>query len=455
LRGFEGTYVRRHLHRYWDTTIAHAVTCLHPGDALRLLTGTYYEHVKLQGLGQPGGPSIVISAAAGHRATIDGAQRFFIDHPDKAWAPVPPGIEATPMQVVEYKSCSPLPHGADRGAFTTGRASFTKLISYDRQEDFLAVNQLFGKLPQGVEDPPGPMVSAGTRHADLFPRRPWVYMGPGLWQDEKGYLHIRLSHTTLGVPEGEDYTGETDPRQLPLAIWGGDDDECPGGNECPALEIRECHCIKVCNLTVQHAREAVVVAKSTGVSLDHMIVNAGGYGVHIGDDCGGTRITNTVVDGGMAPWFFRSDRKGDYHLADDSPNVLAGHTVNLLIASDKTAHGTWIEQCEFVNGHDLLLNGAGVTFTKNWIRNLNDDGIFIGEIATNMRIVGNVIEQCLMAVTILPTLMWAMSMCTATSSTCGFRRLGSDLTPIRSWWRSCWRTLTTWQSWRCSATETC
>ena len=386
-------------------TITYAATQLHPGDGLRLLTGIYYEHVLLEGLGERGGAPIVISPGVGHRATIDGALREFVDHPAQAWEPIPPvgpvvigtgalpGLETTPMQVTEYRSRIPMPQGTDRGAFASGRPSYTRLITYDHLRDLAAVNERFGKLPQAAQDPPGPMV-LGADENSPFPRRPWVYMGPGLWQDGQGHLHVRLSHTTLRVPGGEDYTGETDPRKVSLAIWGGDQDG-------QTLAIRACHGIEVRNITIRHgAGETVLITKSTRVSLDHVIVNAGPYGVRIGENCEDIRITNTLVDGGLPPWFFRSDRKDEYDLANGSHNALGKRTLNLLIDSHESAHGTWIEQSEFINGHDLQLNGVNVTFKSNWIRNLNDDGIFVGKVATNMQILRNVIEQCLMGINV-------------------------------------------------------
>ena len=261
------------------------------------------------------------------------------------------------------------------------------MITYDRPEDFRALNQRFGKLPEDAPGLPGPRVKDGT-----YPRRPWVYMGPGLWQDERGRVHVRLSHTTLGVAGVEDYRGETDPRRLPIAIWRG-------GDEAPAtLTIRRCFGIEIRSLTIQHGAKSVVVTRSAGVALDHLVVNAGNYGIRVGQDCDDIRITNSAVDGGLPRWSFRSDRKNDYCLEDESHNLLGAKTSRMLIASHSSARSVWIEQCEFVNGHDLQLNGSDVTFTRNWIRNLNDDAIFVGKVSINMRILGNVIEQCLMAI---------------------------------------------------------
>lgn len=410
-------------------TITFAATKLHPGDTLTLMTGTFYEHVKLDGVGEEDADPITIAAQPGHRVAIDGARREFIEDPGHIWEPLPPtpttpgvapvaaglpGPETTPpLLVQEYRSIAVLPHGTEHGAFTVGgqlgRKSFTKLVTYDERRDLLAVNQRFGKLPRGLNVPTGPMIKGGApplakppTREQRCPRRPWVYMGPGLWHDgqtagHSGHLHVRLSHTTLDDPGVVNYAGETDPRKLPLAIWGAD--EGPDA-EGPALEIRNCHVLRIRNVTVQHARETVVVAHSSDISLDHVVVNAGGKGIKIGENCDRTTITNTVVDGGMPTWFFRSDRKDDYDLANGTHNYLGKRTTNLLMDSAPTADGTHIEKCEFVNGHDIQLNGPNVTFTLNWIRNINDDAIFVGKVATNMRIVRNVIEQSLKAVTI-------------------------------------------------------
>jgi parallel beta helix pectate lyase-like protein len=406
-------------------TITFAATKLHPGDVLTLMTGTYYEHVKLDGVGTEDADPITIAPQPGHRVAIDGARREFIEDPGHMWEPLPstpttpgvapaaaglPGPETTPpFAVQEFRSIAVLPHGTERGAFTVGgqlgRKSFTKLVTYDERRDLLALNERFGKLPRGLNFPPGPMIEGGapplatppTRKQRL-PRRPWVYMGPGLWHDgqtagQSGHLHVRLSHTTLDDPGVVNYTGETDPRKLPLAIWGAD-------TEGPALEIRNCHGLRIRNITVQHARQTVLVAQSGDISLDHLVVNAGGQGITLGENCDHTTITNTVVDGGLPTWFFRSDRKDDYDLANGTHNALGKRTLNTLMSADATADRTHIEQCEFVNGHDVQLNGANVTFTRNWIRNINDDAIFVGEVATDMRIVGNVIEQVIKAVAI-------------------------------------------------------
>src|SRR6185369_1446663 len=46
-----------------------------------------------------------------------------------------------------------------------------------------------------------------------------VYSGPGLWYDrETDRIHVRLAHTKLPGLGDNNYTGETDPRKLPLVV---------------------------------------------------------------------------------------------------------------------------------------------------------------------------------------------------------------------------------------------
>jgi hypothetical protein len=392
-------------------TVTRGARDLEPGDRLSLKTGIYYGNVVLDGLGEPNGDHIVIGPADGHRATIDGADPDFIEDPEHAWAPVepviaPPGVAPAGLggPIVadppgrEYRSNKICDPGTDRGAFVSGRPSYTRLITYCRPEDFRAINQRFGKLPDAA-GPPGPREKLPKKPTDIdkaYPRRPWVYMGPGLWQHDKGRVHVRLSHTTNDIPEVEDYRGETDPRKLSLAIW-------PGGDGAPpTLTIRDCKRLDLRELTIQHGVPSVLVTGSTEVALSHLAVNAGNYGIRVGEGCQDIRITDTVVDGGLPRWSFRSDRKDDYVIDDGTeegtPNQLGAATSRALIASHIATRNLWIEHCEFVNGHDLQIAGSDVTFTRNWIRNLNDDAIYVGEVSVNMRIIGNVLEQCLMAI---------------------------------------------------------
>ena len=387
-------------------TVTRGARELKPGDRLSLKTGTYYENVLIEGLGKPNAAHIVIGPADGHRATIDGAIPEFIEDPAHAWVEVLDDPAVADLPSKEYRSSNLHDPGTDRGAFAAGRPSYTRLMTHDRQEDFRAVNQRFGKLPDGV-DPLFPRVKLpvdATKVDKAYPFRPWVYLGPGLWQrdpndeddpDDVGRVHVRLSHTSHGIPGVEDYAGETDPRRIPLAIWAAGSKATVRISNCTGLEVR--------HLTIQHGARTVLVTGSTEVDLSHLVVNAGNYGIRIDAGCQDIRITDTVVDGGLPRWSFRSDRKDDYVIADGSENgtrnLLGMGTSGALIASSIKTRRLWVEHCEFINGHDLQLGGTDVTFTRNWTRNLNDDALYVGKVCINMRVIGNVFEQCLMALT--------------------------------------------------------
>lgn len=383
-------------------TVTRGARDLKPGDRLSMTTGIYYENVVLEGLGELHAAHIVIGPADGHRATIDGAIREFIEDPEHSWAEVldDPVVPVLPGQ--EYQSSRTYEKGTDVGAFAAGRPSYTRLMTHDLLQDFRAVNQGFGKLPDGPV-PPGPHAKLRVDATDIdkaYPRRPWVFMGPGLWQDDQhalGPVHVRLSHTTHVLPEVEDYGGETDPRKLPLAIW-------PAGDHAqPTMKISNCTGLEVRDLTIRHGVRTVDVTDSTEVALTHLVINAGNYGIRIGVGCQDIRVTDSVVDGGLPRWSFRSDRKDDYIIDGGSMNGtrnrLGMATSGQLIASDIKTRRLWVEHCEFINGHDLQLGGTDVTFARNWTRNLNDDALYVGQVSINMRIIGNVFEQCLMAVT--------------------------------------------------------
>ena len=216
-------------------------------------------------------------------------------------------------------------------------------------------------------------------------------MGPGLFQDEDGLIHIRLSHTTHGRPGVTDYTGERDPRKVPLAIWTAPK---------PTLLVSDCNSVIIRNLSARFGGGRTIrLEASTDVQLDHLDVRAGPYGVQVGEDCRDTSISNCHVDGGMPPWFFRSDRKDgyDYRVGGVKQlNDLGSKTVKSLLYGSPSCVRTKITQCEFVNGHDLSLFGQGLEFSRNWISNLNDDALIIdGVKVDDLHVFENVIERTL------------------------------------------------------------
>jgi hypothetical protein len=357
-------------------TVQHGVDKLHAGDALSIRGGVYCEHVTITGKTR-----IVIRSFPGEHAVIDGALAGFRGVPNDLWRPG--GADG------EYITRDRYPAGTMFGAFLVP-GQYTRLITYSNLNDLRAANQTFGPLPAGV-GPDGPLIVCppGTR----LNKRPWVYMGPGLYQGEDQHVHVRLSHTTLNLPGITDYTGPEDPRGVPLAIWTGPE---------PAVRVIGCTSVTIENLTVRFGGGRTLRLESTDeVHFDHLAVLAGPYALQIADNCRRTTFTNTSFDGGMPPWYFRSDRKGDYTIKETGEeNVLGRQTIVTLMYSVDSSRSTTFDSCEFANAHDIQLNGTDVVFRRNWVHNINDDGIFVGKTAINLRISGNVFEKCLMALSV-------------------------------------------------------
>ena len=224
---------------------------------------------------------------------------------------------------------------------------------------------------------------------------PWVYLGPGLFQDPiTGIVSVRLAHTTLNVPGFPDYTGPTDPNQVPLAIWTA---------TVPVLKIINCASVHISDLTVRHGRVCVRIEKSNDIRLDHLNIYAGSYGIEFADQCTDAVVTHCLVDGGAPPWHYRSDRKTSYTFLDtdgvQKTNNLGVNTAKSLLGGSRFCSGTTIRYCELVNGHDLYLFGAGSMLERCFISNLNDDAIFAETRgAPGVRIFENVITRALMAI---------------------------------------------------------
>jgi hypothetical protein len=357
-------------------TVTRGVAALQAGDTLSIRGGVYIEHVSIIDKVR-----IVIQSFPGEQAVIDGARADFRGVPNDLWRQGE--VDG------EYVTHDPYPAGTKYGAFL-GPAQYTRLITYSNINDLRADNQTFGPLPEGV-GPDGPVID--SPHFDDLPKRPWVYMGPGLYQDEDQFVHVRLSHTALNLPGITDYSGPEDPRQLPLAIWTAPD---------PTLRVIGCTSVHIENLTVRFGGGRTIrLESSSEVHFDHLTILAGPYALQVGDDCHRTVFTNTSFDGGMPPWYFRSDRKDGYTIAESlEPNGLGEQTLKTLVYCAKSSGSTTFDSCEFANAHDLQLNGDGVVFRRNWIHNINDDGIFVGKAALNLRISGNVFEKCLMALSV-------------------------------------------------------
>jgi len=92
-------------------------------------------------------------------------------------------------------------------------------------------------------------------------------------------------------------------------------------------------------------------------------------------------FSHCQFDGGIPPWFFRTDRKAVYHFFDGEKvvlNNLGENTSDRLLQGNPNNTALEIHHCEFLNAHDVFLQGQGVDFHHNWINNLQDDGLAVG-----------------------------------------------------------------------------
>ena len=362
-------------------TVTRAVSALAPGDTLFLRGGTYVERVTIENLDASAAP-VVIQSFPGEHATIDGTVDDFRATPNRDWV--------AGKHPDEFVSVRRYPPETDHGAFLD-RSPYTRLITYWTYHDLVARNQRFGPLPKTQRIPQAPWPRTPT--TPRCRKRPWVYMGPGIFQDSSGHIHVRLTHTNHAVPGVVNYAGERDPRELGLAIWTA---------PVATLLVSHCKSIHIRDITVRFGGgRTLKIDRSSGIHVDHVRVLAGPYGVLVGEACRDTSITDCEVDGGLPPWFFRSDRKDGYtYKVKGLPfrNELGKRTLNALLSGAPDAVRTKITRCEFVNGHDLYLFGQHLEFSRNWIDNLNDEALVVdGAAVSDLHVFENVVERCLSA----------------------------------------------------------
>lgn len=350
--------------------VGHAITKLRTGDTLFLRGAVYAERLTISRKIR-----VTIRSMPGENAVIDGAIEQFRIEPGKMWR-----SETVSGEFISRKAW---PAGTDRGAFVFADRH-VRLITYSRLDDLQADNETFGPL-RDCEGPPGPQVADTA-----YPKRPWAYLGPGLHQGSDGLVHLRLRKTHLAQPGVSDYTGPEDAASVPLAIWTAPQ---------PAILIDNCQTLHLADLTIRFGGgRTILIRNSKEVLLDHLRVLAGPYGLEVGEKSDLTTVSHCRFDGGLPPWSFRSDRKDGYTItggASVGPNGLAEQTLKTLVYCHPLSSRTTVEHCELVNGHDSQLNGPDSVFRSNWVANLNDDGIFVGETATGLLITGNVFERCL------------------------------------------------------------
>jgi hypothetical protein len=399
-------------------SVATAIEAARGGKSVWLQAGQYVEEVKLDRVRGALLNKIVVQPYGGATVTIDCLETRFLNPTDQAnWIPFAGGA---PHEYV-WSEKFPVAEAQQvrRGAFLTtpflAQPQHTRLVIYDQAGDFRAANELWPKdLTTGDNnvwerkpDPDHPGTQKWT-HTGI---RNWVYMGPGLWFDDKEReLHIRLSPTNNNITDWPDYDGPTDPTELELAL---------SKETSHALLLTNCAHIMFKNLTIRFGgQDTIRLRNCADITFDHVNIRAASRAVRLE---GGTdekneriRLRHCEIDGGMPTWFFRSDRKDAYRFTphvrglnpqpepqgDPPENLLGFSTTAVLVSARYNASNVSIDHCKIFNGHDVYVFGDHMRFHHNWVHNINDDAVNFGadEAGTDDAwVYRNVITQCLTA----------------------------------------------------------
>lgn len=331
-------------------TLGKASETLRPGDTLYAVGGHYWlepPHV-FRRSGTAGIP-ITVRALPDHLAVLDCGYREFFESPDTAWEPCPAsqgGVEG------EYWSRRVYALNRDTRVIAGNFGdSMVPLFRYASIFDLRSQNELV--TPQ----------LANNNYEDAV----GIYCGPGaMWNPATGRIHIRLAHTHIpqlsqtdylnhGPGFDHNYTGETDPRKLPLVLHRN-------------VEIGfRCSHIRIQDLVFQGQKRVEFGTRESDdsdVEVDGVHVYAGPqpFGALVG---GSGKLVRCRFRGFDAPWSNRfADKNRTSH----------GRLVHLAGARHEIAY------CEFTDHHDGVgMTDANLTvdFHHNLIENMNDDGLFL------------------------------------------------------------------------------
>jgi hypothetical protein len=394
-------------------SIATAIKAADGGKNVWLAGGRYIEYVNVEHVHGALLNKIVVQPYAGAKVTIDGIEtRFFHPTASAQWTPVDSGGPD------EYVWTEELPEGeaeeVRRGAFLEtpflSPPRHTRLVTYSQAGDFRATNDLWPQDPPTPDNNVWKFDDATDTWVHVGGRN-WVYMGPGLWFDSaERKVHIRLSSTANTIPDWPDYGGPTDPRDVPLAL---------SRETCSTLRLIDCAHIVFKNLTLRFGgQETIRLRDCCHVAFDHVEIRAASRAILLHAEAGEAnkriRFRHCTIDGGLPPWFFRSDRKDTYRFTQHDPdaavqpqpvgdppvNDLGRSTTGVLISAGPNAADVGIDHCEIANGHDVYVFGARMRFHHNWVHNINDDALNFGSEdagTKNAWVYRNVITQSLTA----------------------------------------------------------
>jgi len=338
-------------------TIQHALPFLAPGDTLLLRGGTYFENVYCAVVGTKDKP-ITIRSYPGEVAILDGGFSEYQTNPAEAWEP-----------------------GEAAGEFVSKR-------SHRNIRDVLG---LFGDSNIGLQTywhleyllASGEKTAAGNS----IP----FYCGPGIFYDkETGKIHIRMAPTTQDHPGFVNYSGETDPRKLPLVI---------APFRSVPLHVDQAMHVRFQDLVIRGGGyNTVLMNFAVDIRFDYVTIFGGTYCIR-SKNSGPVEMANCGVFGQIPPWGYWSDNALQtydpvYYDPFTQPpeprtarNVARLNTHALLVTEGAEEsdvffypfNNHWkITQCEFADSHDgIYLNGRGMELSHSLLSGIQDDGFYL------------------------------------------------------------------------------
>ncbi len=328
-------------------TLTFAITKLQPGDTLYLRGGTYHEHVVAHLVGTFDKP-ITIRVFPNELATVDGGVSEFLNQPATAWEPYPEGAPG------EFRSTKTYPGIETK----SGDLQVSLLGNF---ADSLLPLHGYWHHPDLQSDNPYWTLGGGEKvKPDAH-----VYCGPGLWYDrETERIHCRLTHIKLPSLGANNYTGETDPRKVPLVIAGW-------GNGA-VLKLDGCRHVRLQDMALRGARQHTLdVRGGSHLELEGLTLY-GGQSCLMAEEVNGLRMSNTACRGLAAPWTFRGSLK---YRSIESRLVRTGG----WDPSGADGRNYEFAYCEFTDSVDGVFIGNihSVYFHHNLVENVSDDAIFV------------------------------------------------------------------------------
>jgi hypothetical protein len=331
-------------------SFARAASILSPGATLYLLGGHYWlgesKQVAFLESGTPRAP-ITIRSYPGELVVLDGGYPEFYESPDKAWEPCPSrqgGIEGEYWSTRTY----PLEPESEAVAGNFGD-SMNPLFRYRSMYDLRSLNERFFPALQNnnYKEPTG------------------IWCGPGaMWNVDTGRIHVRLAHTNvpqlredyLGLGVDNNYTGVTDPREVPLVL-----------TQRAVLAFKGSH-LRIQDIVVQGFYRLEIGDSdrgTAGIEVDGLHFYAGLYEIAMTLSGAQLRMSNSRIRGYDAPW---SNRFADKNRSSHGTLVQLHATDIELDHSEFTDHH---------NGPVIASSNETCDFHHNLVDNMNDDGLFL------------------------------------------------------------------------------